>query len=57
MGSVPKTFEAMDGELCEYCPLPEDQRGPHCKSGYPIMFPDCCCDEAYINYLGLEEEE
>lgn len=50
--------EELGEELCNYCPLEENQKGVHCYGDEPVMcFDSGCCEKAYTSYLEDFEEE
>jgi hypothetical protein len=46
-----------NGDLCNYCPLPEESRGVHCYGGEPVMCEGSHCKEAGENYIEEMEVE
>lgn len=55
--NTPKKQNELDEELCEYCPLPDSQKGAHCYGGAVVMCEGSHCDQAYEEYLSNFEEE
>lgn len=52
-----KSFEELEEELCDYCPLCEESKGVHCYGGEPIFCVDSgCCEIAYENYKEAMKE-
>jgi len=53
-----KTFEEIrdSGDLCDFCPLPEEAKGVRCYGGEPVMCEGINCEEAYKTYLEDEDE-
>jgi len=48
---------AESGELCTYCPIPEENQGVHNYGNGPVSCEGCNCKEAYENYLEENEED
>lgn len=41
-----KIRDMLEDNLCDYCPLPDEQKGAHCYGGQPVMCEGTHCDEA-----------
>jgi len=54
-----KTIEELGEDVCEYCPLEDNQKGVHCYGGEPVMCVGCCPQayEAYLDDMMDTEEE